>query len=208
MGVCVKDCPTTDMSTPIAGNANLLTPANYYCLSSIDAVFAASYATSQATGDAVKLAYITANCLDTTTSIYSYSIALARTNGCLCNIKRPTKSIFKRCVFTDSSVLNEYTNQAGADYIKTYIQDIMVARNIIFGFGFAVALFFSFVFLYLYSFETLACVVTWTCITGVAAVMIVLVILANNTTRAWKAEDPQAHTNEQIVALKVTHCQR
>ena len=202
MGICVKDCPSIDLSTPTTGNADLLNPANYYCLSSLDAVLAPSYAISANRGDIDKMNYITANCLDTSTSVYKYSISNARTNGCLCNIKRATKSIFKRCIFTDSSVYDQYLNQAGADYIKTYIQDIMVARNVIFGFGFAVALFFSFVFLYLYSFETLACVVTWTCISGVAAVMIILVILANNTTKAWGREDPQVHTNNQIVALK------
>ena len=193
MGICVKECPTVDYSKQ--GNAAILNVDNYYCLDAIKTVVPSNSPTDI-------LNHIKNNCLQQEGTDWSYSIPLARANNCLCNIKRATKSVFKRCVFTDTSVYSQYLDQAGADYIKTYMQDIMVARNVIFGFGFAVALFFSFVFLYLYSFETLACVVTWTCITGVLAVMIILVILANNTTRIWSAEDPQVHTNGQIVALK------
>lgn len=191
LGICVESCPSaSDITyTEIANAPNY---SNYYCL---DTAVKGFQSVSSFTESTAGTTYITAYCLGSD-GLYD------TTKSCMCNLKRATKSVFKRCIFTDSAIASKYINQDGADYIKTYMQDIMTARNVIFGFGFAVALFFSFVFLYLLSLESLASAVTWSCIIGVAAVMIILVILANKTTKEWAGEDPQEHSDNQIVALK------
>jgi len=181
MGVCTSSCPTAAV-TETADSFDL---TNYYCLSVADALFPT---------DSTKSLYIKTYCqVDS-----KYSIA----QNCLCNIKRKTKSIFRRCIFTDSSIASQYVDSDATSYIKTFMQDIMTARNVIFGFGFAVALVFSFLILYLLSLETLGWFVAWFCIVGCGGLMIGVVYLANKTCNTWKNEDPEVHTSEQIVALR------
>jgi len=187
MGVCVSSCPDT------AALATSVDPSDYYCLNVME-----SYFSTQANYAVAKTTYITNFCM--TSGSYDASLT---SSSCLCNLRQKTKSVFRRCVFTDNAVMSKYVNQDAADYFKVYMQDVITARNVIFGFGFAVALVASFVFMYLLSLERLSCVIVWTCIVSVAGLMIIVIILAYNTTKSWAAEDPAVHTTNQILALKV-----
>ena len=182
MGVCTSSCP----SAAVTETAGSVDPSNYYCLSLASSL-----------SDAAKGTYISAYCLEpANTGVYSIA------KDCVCNIKRKTKSIFRRCIFTDASIASQYVDSDATTYIKTFMQDVMTARNVIFGFGFAVALVFSFLILFLLSLETLGWFVAWFCIVGCGGLMIGVVYLANKTCNTWKAEDPAVHTSEQIVALR------
>ena len=201
LGVCTQGCPADVVETATTPVAD-----NYYCLSYLEDAFVASpssplFATSagvSATDSATaKANWIKKQCLGST----GY-FDISQTQ-CYCMLKYASTSVFRRCVFKNKALYSKFMNQDAADYFKTYMQDIITSRNVIFGFGFAVALVASFVFLYLLSLESLAWIITWTCIVGVAGLQIIVIILAYNTTKTWDAESPQVHTDNQILALKV-----
>ena len=193
LGICVDSCPGTSTAYTTTAHQSA---DNYYCSDQLHEIFTTTSNGDSAAYATAKGLWITNNCRDST----GY-FDISKTT-CFCMLKYASKSVFRRCAFTDATLLAKFMNNDAADYMKTYMQDIITARNVIFGFGFAVALVGSFAFLWLLSLQFLAWFVTWSCIFGVAGLMIVLVILANNTTTTWLAEDPSMHTSSQIIALK------
>ncbi len=179
MGVCVDSCPT------VAANTSSEDPDDYYCLSWFDIYY---------TSTADKSKYIKDACF--TFGVYDAD------NFCSCNIKRPSKSIFHRCVYTDSGSTIDEDNPAAADYLKMWMSDIYTARNIIFGFGFVIALVFGFIYTYLMSISYVAYALVWTSILAILFLVCAMAGVAQNTYEMWDAEDPLVHTDNQKVALQ------
>lgn len=180
MGVCVESCPT--VSEPVTSTD----PADYYCL---------SWFYDQYAGDSAgQTAYINDACL--TNGEYDANLF------CSCNIKRKSKSIFHRCVYTDGTASIDEGNPTADDYLKMWMSDIYTARNVIFGFGFIVALVFGFLYSYLMSISWIAYGLVWTSILMILALVIAMAAVAQNTKEAWDAEDPQEHTASQKAALQ------
>ena len=109
MGVCMHHCPDT------AALATSTDPSDYYCLNAQETNFVAAAASGSSYAVA-KTLYIQNYCW----SSGSYDASLT-SSTCLCNLRQKTKSVFRRCVFTDSAVMSKYVNQDAADYFKVYI---------------------------------------------------------------------------------------
>lgn len=181
IGVCTDTCPKASASL------NSTDMSDYYCLNALSF-----------TSDTLKKLYIDTNC---------------RTNGefvvppkstCFCNIRMASKSIFHRCIFTDSSNRNEFDNQGTTnEYLTSFLEDMMVARSVIFGFGFAVAIFLGFVWTILMRSQILSHILVWGGILAVQGFFIIMTGLAWTTAKEWKNEDPSSHSNKEIIALKV-----
>jgi hypothetical protein len=127
-----------------------------------------------------------------------YDISL----NCGCNIKHTTKNFLRRCVFTDSSVRDQYQNQNKGDYFQNFMSDIITARYIIFCFGFLVAIILSFVYAQLLRSSFIATCLVWSAIGFVLALTICLTALCWKTASTWEGQDPREHGVYATNALK------
>jgi len=186
LGVCVKSCPSQNVTTVSTVSSD------YYCLDAVNDILS-SY--QGATTETAFGMYIKSYCFTNN----QYTVGMP---SCLCNVKRASHSVFRRCVFNNLHVYSQYVDQKATSYMTTFMTDIIAARNVIFGFGFAVALVSAFLFIYLMSIDCLAWIVTWSCIFSVLGLMVILIGLAWTTTKKWASEVPQEHTTDQINALK------
>ncbi len=185
-GVCVDSCPT---ATSDYASTNT---ADYYCLSWTEPAADSAFFKN----DTQLSNYITSQCF--TSGSYNSG------SGCSCNIKRASRSIFNRCIYTDggSSVDEEESDPNSSDYMKMWMADIYTARAVIFGFGFVIALVFAFLFTYLMSFQLIATFIVWGCIFGVLAIAVGMTGMAYTTLGDWNDEDPAQHTESQKAALQ------
>jgi len=177
MGVCVESCPTADSSLTST------TYTDFNCLPYVTETGFSAYITSCQTGNK-----------------YDYSKTDSYT--CVCNIKLKTTNYLRRCVFDDSTVRSHYSNMDSPNYFKSFIADIIVARNIIFGFGFCLALGLSFILTGLLRWETVAKTVVWTSLCGFLAFQIAFIYFCYKTSKEWDREDPQNHDTTSIYALR------
>jgi len=123
---------------------------------------------------------------------------------CICNIKAASKSVFNRCIFTDSTFVKKfYTNGPGSNYIRNFMQDVYNAKEVIFGFGFGVAILLSFMWVVLMRGSILSHILVWGSLIIMQILLIIIVILAYTTAKKWNAEDPAVHTSREILALQV-----
>lgn len=182
MGQCVADCPTVDEAVTST------TQADYICLPWVDQFVATS---SQGATDFAS--YITNNCM----VAGSYDATL----GCSCNIKRASKAVFSRCVYTTAGTTTPNENPTSSDYLKMWAADIITARNVVFGFGFCIALLSSFLFTYLMSITWIAWGLTWACVLSVLVCGIAIVSYGRTVQQTWMDEDPREHTDTQITLL-------
>jgi hypothetical protein len=186
LGRCLTECPGTTREYDSVNRGD------YVCLSWLDEELDAM--TTHAADDAFAN-YLKNSCF--TRGQYEFSLL------CSCNIKRESKPVFRRCVFTDGGDTQiDDENPTAKDYLKMYMSDMITARNVIFGFGFAIALIFAFVFTYLMSIEAIAELLVWGCIFGVLALAFCMLGVAQDVVHRWKQEDPKEHTENQIVALQ------
>lgn len=119
-------------------------------------------------------------------------------------IRKPAKSIFHRCIFTDSSVRNNFMNQ-GTDnyYIQSFMADIMAAKEVIFGFGFGLALALAFLWTIMMRSRILAHLLVWAGILTVQAALIIVAYLSYTTAQRWSDTNPQTHGKSEILGLQV-----
>ena len=178
LGVCVSSCPSSD--APL----NSTNPEDYYCFDQVSS------------DPSQRSDYIANNCM--TNGEYTIGLTL-----CLCNIRRSTVDIFKRCVFSDSSVRSSYINQDVPSYIQNFAADIYTARNVIFGFGFGLAVFLSFLWTYLLEIRWLGYILVYTGLFGSLVVMIATTALAEHTVQVWNRQDPRIHSHEETLALQI-----
>lgn len=184
LGQCQADCPTVD--EPITST----TYSDYICLSWVD-----QYYIDQGVNGATNFAsYITGNCQDSNGDYDPSKL-------CSCNIKRASKSVFNRCVYTNAAVSTPNENPTASDYLKMFASDIITARNVVFGFGFCIALLSAFAFTYLMSINCLASILSWGCIGGVLCLGIAIASYGASLQKKWEDEDPQAHSDTQISLL-------
>jgi len=182
MGQCVDDCPTVDENT-----ASVLYD-DYICLPWVDTFYASSLSPAADFSN-----YVTSSCM--TNSVYDATL------GCSCNIKRASKPVFDRCVYTTPGTSTPNENPTSSDYLKMFAADIITARNVVFGFGFCIALVSSFLFSYLMSINWIAWAMTWSCILSVLICGIAVVSYGRSLQVSWEEEDPQEHTESQINLL-------
>lgn len=181
-GTCVSSCPSVDASLTST------TYSDYYCLET-DATSGIESAFST---------YATTYCF--TSNSYDYSTT---TNyQCICNIKRKTTEYVNRCIFDDSTIQDHYVNQDSPNYFKQFIADVLIARNIIFGFGFCLALGLSFIFTSLLRWKVVAQAIVWTSLIGFLAFQIAFICECYQTSRYWARESPQTHSTDAIYALR------
>ena len=178
LGVCVSDCPTSDALL------NSTNPDDYYCFDQVP-----SDPNQRST-------YIANTCM--TNGTYSIGLSL-----CLCNIRRSTVNVLRRCVFSDPSIRDAYSNQDVPSYLQNFAADIYTARNVIFGFGFGLAVFLSFLWTSLLEVRWLGYVVVYTGLVGTLVVMIAMTSLAEHTANAWNRQDPRVHSQEETLALQI-----
>ena len=188
LGVCVEQCPGVDAVEDIVKGP---VETNYYCIDYLEDYFRTGvYAVK-------KQQYLASYCVTPQTS-GGFDI----TKNCNCMLKYASTAVFRRCVLSNQALYAKFVNQDTADYFKIFMQDVMTARSVIFGFGFAVAVIASFVFIYLLRFESVAGYITWLCIFGFGGLQAITVILAYNTTKIWAAENPRSHSDNQLLALQ------
>jgi len=183
LGVCVDSCPTT---TP---DLTSTTYSDYYCLPVADAMF-----TTAAAGST----YISTYCMTSS----KYDPSTTSSYNCLCNAKYATTNYLNRCIFDDDSIQDLYTNMNTPNYFKSFIADVIVARNIIFGFGFCLALGLSFILSNLLRWKTVATTIVWTSLTGFLAFQIAFIYFCYKTSNTWDREEPQTHNTTSIYALR------
>jgi hypothetical protein len=197
LGVCVTSCPSANV------NLTSIDPDDYYCLSQVP------------TDPTEKQAYIAAFCMsggsfviggksaNQTAAIPGISAELISIDSCLCNIKRPTKDVLRRCQFLDSNIRSNYINQHVPTYFEMFVADVYVARNVIFGFGFGLAIFLSFIYSHLLSYEWLGDIIVWSSFIAITVVLGVGVYFSEERALIWGREDPQIHSDNEILSLKI-----
>ena len=181
LGICVDSCPTED-----ASSLTSQTYSDYYCLPIV---------TSDVWAGLSYWSYCQS-------SSGSYDLTTTTSLTCVCNIKRKTTSYLRRCVFDDSSIQSKYANMDAPNYFKNFIADVLVARDIIFGFGFCLALGISFIFTSLLRWKVVAKSIVWTSLLGFLAFQIAFIYECYKTSNEWTRESPQNHNTTSIYALR------
>jgi len=178
IGICIEECPTT------TANFSSTNPNDYYCLPEAP------------TESTAKQAYIIAACH--TDGIFTPTLA------CICNIKAAAEPYFHRCVFDDDNFRNNFANQGiSNDYLQNFIADILAVREIIFGVGFALAIVLSFLWVVLMRGVIVSHIIVWGSLLSILGMLIILVILSYTTADAWSNQDPQQHSDNEILSLQV-----
>jgi hypothetical protein len=185
LGRCTEGCPS---STAAYTSTNR---DDFECLTWLDEKLSTM---STADASTAFVNYIQGSCQ--TGGSYDFSLR------CSCNLKRASKPVFRRCVFTDTTESIDDENPTSKDYLKMYMSDTITARNVIFGFGFAVALSFSFLFARLLSVGWIAQILVWVSVFGVLLLSLAVVVVMQNTLHTWNQEDPPEHTTNQKLALQ------
>ena len=175
--VCISSCPDANAAL------TSVDPNDYYCFDQVPS------------DSASRSAYISSNCF----SNGAYSID----QDCLCNTKRQTTDVLKRCVFTETAIRTQYSNQSAPSYFQRFIADIYTARGVIFGFGFGLAIVLSFLWSHLLQIRAIGLVLVWGGLVGTVVFTIALVIVAQTTVKKWRREDPAIHSSEEIYALDI-----
>lgn len=105
-----------------------------------------------------------------------------------------------RCFFTEAAFnslnLHGYsslTGNLGADsgYMSSFFNDIMQARNWVFGFGFCVALALSFVWCYVLRLNYVVDLFIWCCFLCISGFGVILGAMMMDTATKWEKEVPQ-----------------
>lgn len=181
-GVCVDSCPTK------TANFSSTDMNDYYCLS-VDGI--------SLTNQLAFSTYLKSACMVSNKFVPGRS-------QCICNIKAASKSVFNRCVYKEDVFVKAfYTDGTGSNYIRNFMQDVMAAKEVIFGFGFGVAILLSFLWVVLMRGTILSHILVWGSLIIVQALLVIVVILAYTTAKKWKDEDPAVHSDREIVSLQV-----
>ena len=181
LGECVSSCPSEDTALTSTNNDD------YYCIGENTGSLTAAAKTSLIS------ACMTAG---------SYDYTKTSTYACSCNIKLKTTNIVYRCIFSTTSVADRYDNQdISSDYFANFMADVMIVRNIIFGYGFLVSLFLAGLFCHLLKYNTFSPVLVWSSIFFTFACLCALVGVAQYKVYKWRKESPRTHTNTAIYGL-------
>jgi len=195
LGICVDSCPSP-ATTPSSSSTSY---SDYYCLPYISNSYSSVYTSSGATAAATAFAsYITSSCM--TNGAYDYTKTTSY--SCLCNLQYQSTKYLNRCIFDDDTIQSHYTNMNTPNYFKSFIADVIVARNIIFGFGFCLALGLSFILSSLLRWKTVAYTIIWTSLSGFLAFQIAFIYFCYKTSYTWDREEPQTHNQTSIYALR------
>ena len=178
LGVCVSSCPNLDASL------SSTSPSDYVCFDQVPPT-SSSFAS-----------YIKANCF------YGGLFAINATS-CLCNIKRATTNILRRCIFDDATVRSYYINQNVPSYFTSFITDVYTAKIVIFGFGFGVTIVLSYLYSHLLAIKGLGSFLAWSGLIGTCLAMGAFAYYAEETSITWSNENPQVHSSEETLALKL-----
>lgn len=182
LGVCVPSCPSIDAPLD-STNSN-----DYVCFEEVFIYY--TYDPSTFT------TYIQNNCF----SGGAFAINLP---NCLCNIKRSTTDILRRCIFSDPSVRSQYYNQNAPPYLTTLIADVFTAKIIVLVFGFAVPTVLCFLYTTFLSIEGFGMLLSWGGLIGTCLAMGAFAYYAEETSVAWSKENPQVHNPGETQALKL-----
>ena len=178
LGVCVSGCPSYDASLSSTN------PADYVCFDQVP------------TNSSLFATYIQTNC-------FVGGSYATNSTSCLCNIKRSTTNILRRCIFNDASVRSLYLNQNIPSYFTSFLIDVYTSKIVIFGFGFGVTIVLSYLYSHLIAIRGLGLFLAWTALFGTIVAMGVFAYFAEETAITWSNESPQIHSSEETLALKL-----
>ena len=123
---------------------------------------------------------------------------------------------FNRCLFdSDASVtfpgsstpittLSDITNSLNSDvgYLSSFFNDIMQARDWVFGFGFCVALVLSFLWCYILQLNYIVDLFIWICFLAISGFGVILGGMMMDTATSWEHETPPVPKYQQNGANK------
>ncbi|CAM9698239.1 unnamed protein product [Ectocarpus sp. 4 AP-2014] len=81
-----------------------------------------------------------------------------------CNPQYESVEVVNYCVFTDTDTWDDVEQSDLANYLSSFIADVITARAYVFGFGFGVATLVAFVYIGLLQIPFLVAIVVWSCV--------------------------------------------
>lgn len=81
--------------------------------------------------------------------------------------------------------------------------DVNTARGVVFGYGIGATVVFSFIYITLLRSQCLATTFIWSAMLAMLGCLAIFCGLAYRTANTWEQSNPQSHSNEEIVGMRV-----
>jgi hypothetical protein len=118
-------------------------------------------------------------------------------------MKFPTRAILHRCLVTNTTFANQFKTQQFVGYLTTFAADIFAVKEIIFGVGIAFTIVLSSIFFYILRSEFFTTVFVWSLMIALSVFFVALCSVAYKTATIWETSNPQSHTDNEILSLRV-----